>query len=491
MSALFLRLRVGLGVRAQLVVWYTALFGLILLVAAGIFYGAFRVVLELQVDQAVHTRADQIAAHLTHDGSTLMVLPTSGSGSASTPLQAASDTSVATVVYGQSDALVRILNTSGAVVYQTPSMHSVTLPTESVSAPLSGGVWEDTIRLSGISFAHVYARPLKDGKQVFGVVQVGQSLDLATTTAGVSAVVLLALTPLILAAGAGGAFWLAGLAFRPVRRLTAAARAVQPGDLGRRVPVPAPQDELRDLAQTFNAMLARLDAAFVAQRRFIADASHDLRSPVAAMKSLAENGRDGVGSQDPKVALDNIAHQSERLSRLLTNLLALARLDEGQGQQEWELVRLDTLVEDVVESLRPLIERRGIALLVDAEKPLTVEGDFAQLLLAVSTIIDNALTYTASGGSVHASIELSGPRSVRITVRDTGIGISGDDLPHIFERFYRADRARGHAEGGSGLGLAIAQAIITAHGGSIIASSELTVGSTFAITLPVATNAAV
>ncbi len=490
MSALFIRLRARLGVRAQLVVWYTALFGLILLVAAGIFYGAFRVVLELQVDQAVTTRADQLAAHLTHDGTTLMILPTPGLGGSSTPLHAVSGNGDATVVYGQSDALVRILDASGAIVYETPGMHGVTLPTASVSTPLSGGVWEDSIRLSGISFAHMYARPLKDGAHVFGVVQVGQSLDLAATSAGLSAVILLALTPLLLAGGAAGAYWLAGWAFRPVRRLTAAARAVQPGDLGRRVPVPAPQDELRDLAQTFNAMLARLDAAFVAQRRFIADASHDLRSPIAAMKSLAENGRDGVGGQDPRVALDNIARQSERLSQLLTNLLALARLDEGQSNQEWELVRLDTLVEDVVESLRPLAAQRGITLLVEAEEPLSVKGDFAQLLLAVSSIIDNALTYTATGGSVHVNPEPSGLRSAAITVRDTGMGISGDDLPHIFERFYRADRARGHAESGSGLGLAIAQAIITAHSGSITASSELGVGSTFVIMLPSTATAA-
>jgi signal transduction histidine kinase len=268
-----------------------------------------------------------------------------------------------------------------------------------------------------------------------------------------------------------------------VRRLTQFARAAQATNLSVRAPVPLVHDEIRELALTLNDLLARLEAAFTAQRRFIADASHDLRTPVAVLLSLAENARDSMGERDQKEVLGDIAQQAQRLGSLLGNLLALARADEGQLALEREPLWLDRLAADAVTSLLPLAAERGLLLQTGTLEPALVDGDLARLLLVLLNLVENALTYTPAGGQVTVSVART-PRWAELSVLDTGVGISDADVPHVFERFYRADGVRRREGGGSGLGLAIAQALVEAHGGAITLSSSVGVGSRFVVTLP-------
>jgi signal transduction histidine kinase len=271
-----------------------------------------------------------------------------------------------------------------------------------------------------------------------------------------------------------------------VRRLTRLATAVQDsGDLRRRVPVPPAHDEIRDLAETLNAMLGRLEAAFAVQRRFVADASHDLRTPVAAILSLAENARDGVGVRTSTHALAAIAEQAQRLRQLITTLLQLSRADEGRLESEREPLQVAALLQDVVAGMQPLAEERGITLHLGALEEGVVLGDLAQLLLVLMNLVDNALTYTPRGGQVRLSSHRAGAR-IAIAVQDTGMGIASADLPHIFERFYRADPARRRATGGSGLGLTIVRTLVEAHQGTATVDSAPGVGSRFLIWLPLA-----
>jgi two-component system OmpR family sensor kinase len=455
------------GIRWQLTWWYAASVLAILILALGAFALAFKIILDLQVDSTLKAQAQQIARSITVTGDTFTF---------SAPPDTVSP-------------WTRVLDAQGHVVYETQPLRGLLLKPASVQTPLAGGEWEDTIRLGTIHLVRFYARPVRAHGAIIAVVQVGQPLDLVTETAGLSALVLALLLPLIALICLGGSYWLAGRALAPVRRLTRLANAVQDsGDVRQRVPVPLARDEIRDLAETLNAMLARLDTAFTVQRRFVADASHDLRTPVAAMLSLAENARDGIGSQTPAQSLAAIAEQAQRLRQLINNLLHLSRADEGCLTLEREPIRLDMLVRDIAISLLPLAQERQVTLQPGRLDEVTIEGDISQLLLVVMNLVDNALTYTPAGSAITLSVQHTGNQA-RVTVQDTGIGIAPDDLPHIFERFYRADAARQRATGGSGLGLAIVQTLVDAHHGTIDVSSTPGKGTTFIVTLPAAHHA--
>ena len=458
------RLRL-LGLRWQLTLWYGASVLVILLLAAGSFALAFKVILDAQVDDQLQTQAQQMAAGVTVVAGQLQLATSPETLQAISPW-------------------ARVLDAQGRIVFTTPTLRGVLLRPASVQVPLAGGTWHDTVRLETFHLVRFYARPLQVHGAVVGVVQVGQPLDLVTATAGLSALVLALLLPFFLVACLGGSYWLAGRALAPVRRLTRLATAVQDsGDLRQRVPVPLAHDEIRDLAETLNAMLARLEAAFAVQRRFVADASHDLRTPVAAILSLAENARDGIGAQTPTHTLAAIAEQAQRLRQLITTLLQLSHADEGRLESEREPLQVAALLQDVVAGMQPLAEERGITLTLGVLEEGVVLGDLAQLILVLMNLVDNALTYTPRGGQVMLSSQRAEAQIV-IAVQDTGMGIAPADLPHIFGRFYRADPARQRATGGSGLGLAIVRTLVEGHRGTVTVDSALGVGSRFLIRLP-------
>ncbi len=240
------------------------------------------------------------------------------------------------------------------------------------------------------------------------------------------------------------------------------------------------------LAVTLNEMLDSLDESFSRQRRFVADASHELRTPVAVIRNKAEVALLRSRSQDEYcTALHSIHAETERLSYLISDLLALARGDEGQARFEREAVRLDTLVEAVTANAQGLAEERGITLSMQVPQPVTLIGDEARLIQVLLNLLDNAIRYTNPGGHVHMSLRTSGA-AAQLVVRDTGIGIAPEHLPHIFERFYRADPARRRTGGSSssGLGLSIVEWVVHAHGGAVAVESRVGRGSSFTVTLP-------
>jgi heavy metal sensor kinase len=266
------------------------------------------------------------------------------------------------------------------------------------------------------------------------------------------------------------------------------ARQVEAGDLQQRVPVPRPHDELRELALTFNQMIARLDDAFSRQRRFVADASHELRTPVSAIRSMTDVALLREKTPDEYVGvLWDINAEAERLGRLISDLLALARADEGQTPLDRRLLRLDLIAADVAAVSALLASEKSIRLAVETSGPVEVLGDADRLLQAVLNLLHNALTYTPanSGGSVTIRVWAEVDMAL-LAISDTGIGIEPEHLPYIFERFYRADPARIHSYGGSGLGLSIVSWVVGAHGGSVKVESRPGYGSTFTIRLPLA-----
>lgn len=300
---------------------------------------------------------------------------------------------------------------------------------------------------------------------------------------------VLVMVPLLLVVAALFAWQIAGQAFQPVDRLIDQLEAVSDGrSLHRRLGAGVAGEELERLTATLNAMIERLERSFGALRRFTADASHELKTPLAVMRADIERAMSPVASSDEQaMALEEALQQVKRMADLVDSLLTLARADEGRFEVYREPIELGPLAAEVVETARLLAEEAGL----DVEAPVIdnaeVLGDVTRLRQLFLNLVTNAIKYTPRGGTVTLALE-RGETDVHFTVRDTGIGIAAADLPYIFDRFWRADRVRSRASerGGFGLGLAISQWIAQAHSGTLEVQSRLGRGSTFTVTLPLA-----
>jgi heavy metal sensor kinase len=378
------------------------------------------------------------------------------------------------------------MNNSGRPVYVSPAFTFLNVPAASFTQPLHGTSWLSTITARNGHSVRLYSTVLVENGRIFGVVQVGEPLASLDNTLHSILLEFLLIVPFVLLLGALGSYWLAARAFGPIHRLTRTAQHIEAEDLQQRVPVPRARDEVQDLALTFNEMIERLDKAFTQQRRFVADASHELRTPVAAIRSLTDVVlAQGASEEEYVNVLSEVNVVTERLGHLINDLLTLARADEGQMLLERKPVRLDLLAADVAASTELLAEERDITVEVDTREPVLVLGDEVRLIQVILNLLQNALTYTNAGGKVSLIVK-AGDKNALLTVRDTGIGIAPEHLEHIFERFYRADAARSRADGGSGLGLAIVDWIVRAHKGTISVESQVGEGTTFTISLPLA-----
>jgi heavy metal sensor kinase len=293
---------------------------------------------------------------------------------------------------------------------------------------------------------------------------------------------LFAVPGALLLAGAGG-WLLAGKALWPVARMTRQAEAIGSGHLHERISVPPARDELALLAETLNTMLGRIERSVTEQRRFLADASHELRTPLAILRTELEVGlRDARRANGSAEVLESSLEEVDRMSGVVESLLTLARADEGQLELLREPVDLGEVAEAVVAKLRPITEAKRISLTLNGEGPKVI-ADRGRVAQVVTNLLDNAVTYTAPGGTIQVRVWEAGDEA-GLSVRDTGPGIAPANLPLVFDRFFRADAARGRARGGSGLGLAICRELVEAHGGRIGASSRQGAGSVFTVTLP-------
>ena len=297
----------------------------------------------------------------------------------------------------------------------------------------------------------------------------------------------LLIAPLVFALSIGAAYVIAGRAFQPVDAIINEVEAITDGrSLHRRLAVEATGDELARLGATLNEMIGRLQTSFAALRRFTADASHELKTPLTVLRADVERAMHAhPGSNEQLIALEEALHETTRMADLVESLLTLARADEGRFDLHREPIALEPLVRDVFETAVILGEHSGLIVSMPTKEEAVVMGDRTRLRQLFLNLVTNAIKYTSKGGTVEVSLARRGDE-VLFSVRDTGIGISAADLPYIFERFWRADRARSRASerGGFGLGLAISQWIAQAHGGSLTVQSRLNRGSTFTVTLP-------
>ena len=375
---------------------------------------------------------------------------------------------------GERDMEISVLSVGGVQWDHAGADLPTVLPLTSVAftTPISGQDWR------------ALAQPIvrTDG-QAAGWVQVVRSLQPVSSALAALATQLYIILPLAVLIAAIASYFLAGRALRPLARIAHTAEQIGPSTLGKRIGYRGPADEVGSLATAFDAMLDRVQAAFVRERRFSADASHELRTPLATIKS-------GIGvslsrrrtAEEHLTTLQTLDGQVDQLIRLCDDLLVLARGGRPRSADS-ETVDMTSLLELAVEQFEPLAAEQFIAIRTHIRRHLTVDGFADDLIRLFLNLLGNAVKYTPAGGLVTVDARKQHGH-VHVSISDTGPGIAAEHLPHLFEPFYQVDPARSRTENGTGLGLAIAHEITGAHGGSVGVRSVVDEGTTFEVTLP-------
>lgn len=340
----------------------------------------------------------------------------------------------------------------------------------------------ETVNLNG-HWVRVVTVPVRRGERLVEVVQVGASLRPTAQTLQRWLETLLILVPLGVGLAAAGGYIMARAALRPVDEMSRAARRIDAEALAWRIAERGTGDELDRLAETLNGMLARLENTFTEMRRFSADAAHELRSPLTALKGTLEVAlRADRSGAEYRAALVSALEEVERLIRLAEDLLLLSRSTAGPESPRAR-VEVEPLLLEVADIGTRLGKDRGVVVRVGAIAPLAVLGDVGALRRAMLNLVENGVKYTPPGGRVDLSVVADGSEAV-LAVEDTGPGIDAADAARIFEPFVRLDAARARETGGSGLGLSIARSIVVAHRGTITVERAPDGGARFSIRLP-------
>ncbi|MCX6627373.1 MAG: ATP-binding protein, partial [Candidatus Solibacter sp.] len=368
-------------------------------------------------------------------------------------------------------SLVQLRGSSGTVMLPVP---------EQPVFP-SGPQERYTVTIQGRLF-RALSRPLTSAGETY-TVQVAASLDEVGAILDDFRRLLVWMIPAVLILACVGGYWLSSRALAPVDEITSVAKTISVQNLSRRIASPQTGDELQRMAETWNEVLGRLDAAVQRIRQFTQDASHELRTPLTLIRATAELAlRREREPAEYRASLRQVVSEAERMTVLTESLLTLARADTHGMDMALTATDLSLLVNSVVEQNAARALEKGVTLRArSAAQSAVAAADAAGLRRVLMILVDNALKHTPSGGAITLSTAAVG-RSVMLAVEDTGDGIAADAMPHLFERFYRADEARGSGNG-FGLGLAIAQAIARAHGTSITVESSPGAGARFSLTL--------
>jgi heavy metal sensor kinase len=454
-----------LSIRWRLTLWYGAVLALVLAIFGGSVYLMMRHTLTARVGAGLLMESAEVEQEVARAGDAEHL---------KTWLQRR--------FAGHPGFDIQVSKPGGEPVFRSDRIRETGLPV--LSSPPAPGHTVFVDRDFGRGRFHVSNRGVAgpDGPLV---VQVAASLAQNDHELGELLTVLWFAGPLALAAALAGGYFLARRALAPVDRMTLEASAITAAHLHKRLAVGKQGDELDRLASTLNDMIARLERSFDETRRFVADAAHELRTPLAVIHNAAEVALDGPREPEQyRRFLEDILEEEGRLKRLAEQLLFLCREDAGLTPVVREEVRLDTIVRQAAEPMGELAVANGLTLVAEHLEPCPVSGDADGLRRLLFNLLDNAIKYTPEGGKVEARCKCDGG-SATLTVSDTGAGIPSERLPHIFERFYRADPARSREAGGIGLGLAICRAIVESHGGTIRLESEVGEGTRVIVNFPV------
>lgn len=458
------------SLRVRLTLWYVFILAIILVLFALVLYNAIR----LSQYRQLQTGLLATSGILVHKLESAGVSPLFVVKPEEMPLG--------------NETYFQVINLQGQVQIRSRNLEQTPLPLHEAAqlAALRGQTyWEDVALAGGqrVRLLTVGYRRFGFGT-IDGLLQVAVSSQRLEKSLSTLRFWLWVVIPLALALTSVGGIFLADRLLKPLSRIIDMAKHIGSRNLSRRLNVDNAHDELGQLATTLNALFERLETSFNNQQRFIADASHELRTPMAALRAEVEVAlRRPRNSEEYVALLCSNLEEIKRLSHMAERLLFLTQSDAGELSLRRETVRLDTVCQRVHERFLPLAQERGVALRAPAVAPASVSGDAALLEQLVGILVDNALKYTPPAGQVSLACGVERARAW-LEVQDTGPGIPREHLPHLFERFYRVDKARSRQVGGVGLGLSIAHSIVTAHEGELHVQSQPGQGTTFKVCFP-------
>lgn len=380
-----------------------------------------------------------------------------------------------------SEGFVRLLTPQGQITDGYGAFQPIPVLEETLSATAAGLVFNQAAQTG--TRLRVYTLPIISGNQLAGYIQVADDQESLLETMEQVRRSLLIGAPVTILISALISFFTIRQALGPLTTMTRSAAKISDEALDKRLPVPRVKDEVFALATAFNATLDRLAGALARQKRFTANASHELRTPVTAILGHAELSLSRPRSpQEYQHSLERIQSEAARMQRLISRMLALARAEAGRHPAALSPTNLSQLAETLVDTLRPQAAEKGLVLNTTIPPNLTLTTDADSLTQILLNLVENAIAYTAEG-SVSLTVTPT-PANIQITVSDTGPGIPPEHLPRIFQPFYRADPARSRSRGGAGLGLALTRELVQLLNGQIQAESAPGQGTTFTLTLP-------
>lgn len=462
-----------LPIRAKLTIWYTTLLAASLITFGSILYVALSRNIINSIDARLFSMADMVSRAVFRPGTVNLPqnfdiflehffgIKTSGN-------------------------FIQLMDGYGKIVFTSSTLGKNHLPlsAQTYHHSIAGNATYETIKNIGQYPVRIVTFPLMENGRLISILQVGAPLQESTTALNALFYILIFGIPLAVILASGVGWFLAKKALSPVDVVTGLARKIEAGSLNERLDVSGPKDELGRLAKTFNDMIARLELSFKQMKQFTADASHELKTPLTVLKGEMEIALKTEKTVEGfKEVIKSSLEEIDRMSAIVKSLLNLAKLD-SRVRLPNDNIKLDWIVEERFNQTMPLAKDKGIDMVMAKKESVIIMGDKLGIGQLLFNLIYNAIKYTSKDGRIEISLEQSDNWAI-IKVIDTGIGIAEEDLPHIFDRFYRVDKARTTGAGGVGLGLSICKEIAEAHGGKIEVESEAGKGSVFKVYLPV------
>ena len=461
-----------LPIRAKLTIWYTTLLAASLITFGSILYVALSRNIISSIDARLFSMADMVSRAVFRPGTVNLPqnfdiflehffgIKTSGN-------------------------FIQLMDEYGKIVFTSSTLGKNHLPlsAQTYHHSIAGNATYETVKNIGQYPVRIVTFPLMENGQLISILQVGAPLQESTTALNALFYILIFGIPLAVILASGVGWFLAKKALSPVDMVTGLARKIEAGSLNERLDVSGPKDELGRLAKTFNDMIARLELSFKQMKQFTADASHELKTPLTVLKGEMEIALKTEKTVEGfKEVIKSSLEEIDRMSAIVKSLLNLAKLD-SRVRLPKDNIKLDGIVEERFNQTMPLAKDKGIDMVMAKKESVIIMGDKLGIGQLLFNLIYNAIKYTSKDGRIEISLEQSDNWAI-IKVIDTGIGIAEEDLPHIFDRFYRVDKARTTGAGGVGLGLSICKEIAEAHGGKIEVESEAGKGSVFKVYLP-------
>lgn len=378
----------------------------------------------------------------------------------------------------------RIIERSGKVILQDSTLATL-LNKNSLNKALLGQGTKRIITLNQKHYRYLLI-PIEIDDHIKYIVQLAASMNVVEVTLKHFIILFLISIPMAMLLTALASFLITRTAFRPMSQMVKTAQQISALNLNERVVLPKTRNEVWYLGEALNNMMDRIEKAFRSQRQFIANASHEIRTPLTIIYSELEYAKRYIKDQAPKESIDTSLMEIDYLTQMADELLLLAKIDASQLVLDMKPMRFDELVVDCIKLIESLAIKKNIEIKLYIEKAVELQGDKQQLKTVILNLLDNAVKYSPSHSKISVSLSVSNlqPKTARLTIKDSGSGISETELPHIFNRFYRARVVRGGKASGNGLGLAITKQLVELHKGKISVTNKIGKGTSFVVELP-------